>query len=74
VTPSESNVYKIDRTLIVTTPTESNRVQLTINSFFCGDGKYEGKPVPDGVYTYVVRLVYGNEDVNMLTGFITVLR
>jgi gliding motility-associated-like protein len=38
------------------------------------DGKYEGKPVPDGVYTYVVRLVYGNEDVKLLTGFITVLR
>ncbi|MES2556880.1 MAG: M43 family zinc metalloprotease [Bacteroidota bacterium] len=38
------------------------------------DGTYHGKPVPDGVYSYSVRIVYENERVYYTNGFVAVLK
>lgn len=38
------------------------------------DGSYKGQIVPDGIYSYTVRIVYENERVYFTTGFVAVLR
>ena len=38
------------------------------------DGTYHGKSVPDGIYSYTVRIVYENDRVYYTNGFVAVLK
>lgn len=37
------------------------------------DGKYNGIPVPDGIYTYTILVTYSNEKIEFKSGFIAVI-